>query len=207
MAHGGYSSATGLADPPPSTFRCGLCGKQNAGQPSLMQSKLVCERCVTAASARRFMDAGALFKRGLVLGGIAAFLSLLLLACVELALDRELGPGFIAVAVGWVVGRAFAHGSKGERGTRFACAAAVLTYFAIALAPVPVVLTHVAQNPPADGNWTQYFLLRLPAWTLFSPFLIEKGRGLMGIVRICFFVGGLAVASRESGIARRAALR
>jgi hypothetical protein len=206
MADRGYSSISGVAEFKPSAPRCVLCGKQIAGKPVLMNSKPTCEPCVTAANTRRFMDARALFNRGVVLGGVAAFVCLLLLACVELCLDRAMGPGFMAIVIGWIVGRAFATGSKGERGTRFSAAASTLAYISMALAPVPVVLMHTLQSGAPDAGWAHYFFLNLPFWAVVSPFLVEKGQGLMGIGRICLFIAGLALASRESGRARASLL-
>jgi hypothetical protein len=149
------------------------------------------------------MDARLLFSRGLIFGGAAALLCLLLLACVELFMDQPRGPGFVALAVGWIVGRAFAAGSHSERGNKFAVAAAALAYLALALAPLPVLLAHITDPAPAGAPWANVSFAQLPLWTLFSPFLIEKGQGLMGIVRICLFVAGLGLASRESGVIPR----
>jgi hypothetical protein len=185
--------------PVPTAPRCTQCGKSIAVNPRAQQIRPTCEQC----AAHRFMDARLLFTRGLTFGGAAAFLCLLLLACIELFMDHARGPGFIAIAVGWIVGRAFAAGSHSERGNKFAVAAAALTYLALALAPLPVLLAHITEPTPAGAPWANVSFGALPFWTLLSPFLIEKGQGLMGIVRICLFVAGLGVASRESGVIPR----
>jgi hypothetical protein len=198
MAQGSYSSVTGRPGPEPVTSRCTQCGKPLAGNPRAPQPKLKCDQCV----ANRFMDARLLFSRGLIFGGAAALVCLLLMACIELFMDRPSGPGFIALAVGWIVGRAFATGSHSERGNKFAVGAAALAYLAMALAPLPVLLAHITDPAPAGAPWANVSFGALPFWSLLSPFLIEKGAGIMGIVRICLFVAGLGLASRESGIAR-----
>jgi hypothetical protein len=199
MAQGSYSSVTDRPGPSPVAPRCTQCGKPIAFNPRALQPRPTCDQC----TAHRFMDARLLFTRGLTIGGAAAFVCLLLLACIELFMDHARGPSFFAIAVGWIVGRAFAAGSRGERGNKFAVAAAALTYLALALAPFPELLAHITDPAPAGAPWANVSFAQLPLWTLFSPFLIEKGQGLMGIVRICLFVAGLGVASRESGIARR----
>jgi hypothetical protein len=196
MAQGSYSPATGQVGPVPMAPRCTQCGKPIAGNPREQQPRPTCEQC----TAHRFMDARLLFSRGLIFGGAAALVCLLLLACIELFMDHARGPGFIAIAVGWIVGRAFATGSHSERGNKFAVAAAALTYLALALAPLPVLLAHITEPAPAGAPWANVSFGALPFWTLLSPFLIEKGQGLMGIVNICLFVAGLGVASRESGV-------
>ena len=195
MAQGSYSSVAGRADTAPPVHRCVQCGKPIAVNPREPQPRSTCDQC----ASNRFMDARLLFSRGLIFGGAAALVCLLLLACVELFMDHARGPGFIALAVGWIVGRAFAAGSHRERGNKFAVAAAALTYLALALAPLPVLLAHITDPAPAGAPWANVSFGALPFWSLLSPFLIEKGQGIMGIVRICLFVAGLGLASRESG--------
>jgi hypothetical protein len=197
MAQGSYSSFSGRSGPEPVAPRCTQCGKPLAANPRAPQPRLRCDQC----AANRFMDARLLFSRGLIFGGAAALVCLLLQACIELVMDRPSGPGFIALAVGWIVGRAFAAGSHSERGNKFSVAAGALAYFAMALAPLPVLLAHITDPAPAGAPWANVSFGALPFWSLLSPFLIEKGQGLMGIVRICLFVAGLGLASRESGVA------
>ncbi|MGA7342511.1 MAG: hypothetical protein WBE72_25680 [Terracidiphilus sp.] len=149
------------------------------------------------------MEDRVLFTRGLILGGVAALVYLLLLACLDVFLDGVRAPGFVALPVGWVVGRAFALGSRGAPEFKFRFTAVLLSYFSLALASAPVLFMHAFDNAANSAGWASYVFMKLPLWAAASPFLVANGRGAIGMLGLLFLVVGLAVAWREAATAPR----
>jgi len=191
------SSVTGLVDPSLVTGTCAFCGGDIEGRINHVDSKQACDNCLAAAT-KGFMEDRVLLTRGLILGSIAALVYFLLLACLDVFLDGVRGPSFAALPVGWAVGRAFALGSKGAPGFKFSLTAVLLSYLSMALASIPVLFMHAIDKAATSAAWANYVFVRIPLWALGSPFLVERGRGFMGWLSLCFLVIGLAVAWREA---------
>lgn len=84
------------------------------------------------------------FARGLLFGLGGALVGLAIYAGVVIFTGYEIG--LVSLAVGFIVGRSVVLGSRGRTGTRYQVAAAVLTYFAVSMATIPVALTYLAQE-------------------------------------------------------------
>jgi hypothetical protein len=193
------TSVTGLVDPSPATATCGFCGNVVAGKINRVDEKAACDRCV-AAAAKDFLDDRVLLTRGLILGGVAAVVYFLLLACLDVLLDGVRGPSFLTLPVGFIVGRAFAMGSKGQQGLKFRLAPVVISYMTVAMAAIPVLIMHAVEDTSTNPTWLNYVLVKLPLWALVSPFIVESGRGLLGMVSLTFLAVGLLTAWHEAGI-------
>jgi hypothetical protein len=74
----------------------------------------------------------------LAFGLVAAIAGCALYAGVEIVTHWRIG--YVAVAVGYIVGWAMRQGSRGQGGTPYQIAAALLTYAAVAIAFIPVEL-------------------------------------------------------------------
>lgn len=192
------TSVTGLVDPSPVTGVCAFCGNVLNGKISHVDDKAACDQCL-AEAAKDFLDDRVLLTRGLILGGVAAVVYFVILACLDVLLDGVRGPSFMTLPVGYIVGRAFAMGSKGAPGIKFRLTPVVISYFAVALAAIPVLIMHAVENTSTSAIWLNYVLVKLPLWAAASPFIVEKGRGLLGMLSLVFLAIGLAIAWKEAG--------
>jgi hypothetical protein len=74
------------------------------------------------------------------LAGTAIYFAVLALSGYEI--------GWIAVVVGWLVGKAVHKGSRGLGGRKLQWIAVVLTYFSIVGSYVPLIVKSAIENPP-----------------------------------------------------------
>ncbi len=63
--------------------------------------------------------------------------------------------GYIAVGVGYIVGKAMILGSKGIGGRKFQITAALLTYAAVSMAEVPIEMVLFAKHKPTQQEQVQ----------------------------------------------------
>jgi hypothetical protein len=192
------TSVTGLVDPSTVTGVCAFCGHTLNGKISHVDDKAACDECL-AQAAKDFLDDRVLLTRGLILGGVAAVVYFVILACLDVLLDGVRGPSFMTLPVGYIVGRAFAIGSKGAPGIKFRLTPVVISYLAVALAAIPVLIMHAVEDTSTSAIWLNYVLLKLPLWAAASPFIVERGRGLFGMLSLVFLGIGLVIAWREAG--------
>jgi len=204
-----YKSITGLVDDLPvepqfltAEYRkaepaqlCGLCGRRiGVGIRSyVLNSKLVCARCEAAANPTSSTP----FVRGILFGTGAAILGLAFYAGFTIVTHFYFG--YVAVVVGWLVAKAMMMGSRGEGGTRYQVAAMVLTYAAISLASVPILIAKVVQDAADNGTSTNIewgkVAGKLIAWGIASPFLGLRA-GFWGVVGLVILLVGLRIAWR-----------
>jgi hypothetical protein len=204
-----YRSITGLVDDLPATpqfvtaeYRketpaqlCGQCGRKIGIRSFVLNSKLVCDRCATRANPAA--SDHAVFARSLVFGMGAAILGLTVYAGFTIVTHFYLG--YVALAVGWLVAKAMMMGSRGVGGTRYQIAAVTLTYAAISLASVPILIAKVLQDAEDYGTTTHIewgkVAGKLVTWGIASPFLQLKA-GIWGIVGLVILLAGLRIAFR-----------
>jgi len=204
-----YKSITGLVDDLPleakfitAEYRkaepaqlCGQCGRRIDVRSYVVNSKLVCARCNDAAHPEEHSQA--VFLRSLLCGIGAAILGLAFYATFTIVTHFYLG--YVALAVGWLVAKAMMAGSKGVGGTRYQIAAIVLTYAAISLASVPILIAAALQDAADRGIQTNVdwgsIAGKLIAFGLASPFL-ELRSNLWAIVGLVILVAGLRIAWR-----------
>jgi hypothetical protein len=193
--------------------KCSLCGRIIDGRSALVKSKIACVTCAardrdiarrsaTAPSVATSMSSpnlsaeataeeSAAFPRALLFGTGAAVLGLVLYAAFTIITHLYLG--YVALAVGWLVGKAMMQGSGGVGGPRYQMVAVVLTYAAISLASIPIHLSHVLNQGLAIDWPSVAGPLLLGA--IASPFL-ELQRGSFGIIGLVILFVGLRVAFR-----------
>jgi hypothetical protein len=122
------------------------------------------------------------FARGLVFGIGGALVGMALYATVGIITGLEIG--YVSLAVGFIVGKAILMGSAGRRGRRYQVAAIALTYVAVSMSSVPIMVNQVLKtrdesaapsassaSPPAPSG-------EAPAPT-FSP---ERAASAIGIL-------------------------
>jgi hypothetical protein len=125
-----------------------------------------------------------LFGMGAAVGGLVFYASFTIITHMYI--------GYVALVVGLMVGKAVMAGSRGQGGLHYQITACALTYAAISLASIPILLSHVP--PGAAINWAALAGPLLTAG-IASPFLALR-RGPSGIIGLVILFVGLRVAFR-----------
>jgi len=74
--------------------------------------------------------------------GLALYAGFTILTGIEI--------GYVSVAVGWLVGKAIRIGSGGIGGRRYQIAALLLTYAAVSMASIPILIHYIVTHKPAQ---------------------------------------------------------
>jgi hypothetical protein len=173
---------------PPGTQTCQICLNQLTHEFFKLNGRSVCPDCAAKAKAGLAGDAHPAFVQGLLSGAGAAVAGLVLYAGFTIVTHFYLG--YVAIAVGWLVGKAMMKGSNGVGGRRYQIAAAALTYAAISLAAIPIMIAEIA---PARGiDWVGKLPVLL-IWGIASP-LIEISSGFSGLFGLVILGIGMRFA-------------
>jgi hypothetical protein len=151
MAYGSAAPADDPAPPPGPSIWCSDCRTPLRSYYYALDTRPVCPKCrqVYAAQIARGAGSGAV-TRALLYGGGAALASALVMGGVILVIG--VARIFLAVGVGWAVGKAIHAATGGYLATKYRLMAVVFTYFAIGLgylSPVLVALSRIEDPPPA----------------------------------------------------------
>jgi hypothetical protein len=177
----------------PGTERCRICNSLVVTEYYRVNNQLACAKCAGEARDGQPTDSHSAFARGLLLGIGGAVVGMILYATVVIATGMSIG--YLGLAVGWLVGKAIMKGSNGMGGTRYQISAAVLTYLAISMAYVPVIIAAILKrHPEGDINWGAYVPV-LVKWGIASPFL-KLEYGASGIIGLVIVFLGLSIAFR-----------
>jgi len=134
----------------PGMERCRICGNLISGEYFRVNSQMACGRCAEEARAGQPSDSHAAFARGLLLGIGAAALGLVLYSAFAIITGWTIG--YVALAVGWLVAKAMMKASNGMGGRRYQITAVLLTYAAISLASVPILISYAIKEAPAKTH-------------------------------------------------------
>jgi hypothetical protein len=137
-----YKSASG-------PDRCKSCQQELSGAYFRINGLLACEKCTRQLQAQTPKDTHAAYVRGILFGVGGAIVGLILYSAFGIATGIRLG--YIALAVGWLVGTAVKKGSNGIGGRRYQIAAVALTYAAVSLSAIPVGIYYIVK----EKNTTQ----------------------------------------------------
>jgi hypothetical protein len=147
---------SGTADRSPSAesgvTTCKACSRPIASTYYEVNSAIICQSCRAALDRPR----GSRFSRGLHatgLGLLAAIAGSLLYFAVAAITGREFG--LVAIAVGYMVGRAVRKGSRGRGGWAYQTLAIGLTYLAIVSTYVPLIVKDFQKRAPATRDSVQ----------------------------------------------------
>ena len=108
---------------------------------------VVCETCAQRIQAGQQAPPAASLGKAALYGIGAALAGCTIYALTAILLNLEIG--FIAILVGYMVGRAVRHGSRGLGGRPQQILAVVLTYCAITTSYIPVFIYQLRKNPAA----------------------------------------------------------
>jgi hypothetical protein len=140
--------ASGASTSETTGITCGGCGTVMLDQYYSIGGKSICANCRASVEATRatsrtpkaFLKALA-FGLGAALAGAAVYYAVIKL------LDLEIG--IVAILIGWMVGRAIQKALPGGGLRRYQVMAAVLTYFAVGVAYMPLVFAEMKQDKTA----------------------------------------------------------
>jgi hypothetical protein len=134
----------------------------------------------------------ALFKRAVIFG-IGGALAAAIIDALFIA-STAITTGYLALLVGWMVGKAMTIGSRGRGGRRYQVAAVVLTYLALAAAQDLVWwwFVHQKGHIPLDFQ-TFSWLFRLG---LTYPFMKARNTPIFGVIGFIIMLISLRTAWR-----------
>lgn len=184
---------------------------------------MTCPACAESMRGELAKDTHAAFMRALAFGIGAAILGLILYATFAIATGIVIG--YASLAVGWIVGKAMITGSKGVGGRRYQIVAVLLTYAAVSMAAIPVMIDYARKHPhelqthqqktappdndnldapPAQQQRTRsassaslgLALAQLALWGLASPFLELAGNPMGGLIGLVILFVGMRFAWR-----------
>lgn len=192
---------------------CTLCGRVIEGRFAMVKAKIACVSCAarerdsatrmstpvpvaTRSSSAPVMDAipdegAGAFAPALFYGIGAAVVGLVVYASFTIITHWYFG--YVALLVGWMVGKAIMQGSGGVGGLRYQVTAVALTYAAISLASIPIAIARAADRGYAIDWGTMAGPLLVGG--IASPFL-KLQQGPYGIIGLAILFVGLRVAFR-----------
>jgi len=121
----------------PSAQSCAACKQLIIGEHYQVRNQVICPQCAAKISAGQQSQKPVSLLRPVIYGAGAALAGCLLYAVV-LAMGVQIG--IVALAVGWMVGKAIRHASYGTGGRKQQILAVALTYFAISTSFFPAAV-------------------------------------------------------------------
>ena len=170
--------------------RCVACKQPITTRYYKVNGNVACESCTERVQRETPQESHAHFVRGLLFGVGGAIVGMILYAVITVTLHFSIG--YFALGVGWLVGKAMMLGSKGFGGKRYQIAAAALTYAAISIAAVLILIAYQIKEDTAFHSAT------LARWLLIglaSPFL-ELQNPIYGILGLIILFVGISIAWR-----------
>ena len=140
---------------------CKSCKQPIKGTYYRINGVQACESCTKQLQSQIPKDSHAAFVRALLFGVGAAILGLILYAAFGIITGIEIG--YVALAVGWLIGKAMRRGSNGVGGRRYQIAAAVLTYAAVSMAAIPIYFSQISKQKAAKPPHAQTAPSRTPS--------------------------------------------
>lgn len=124
---------------------CKGCQQPITGVYYRANTAMLCGGCAGRLQQQVPPDSHAAFVRGIIFGFGGFVLGLILYAGFTILTGIEIG--FVSLAVGWLVGKAIMTGSGGVGGRRYQITAVLLTYAAVSLAFIPIVIHYMREHP------------------------------------------------------------
>jgi hypothetical protein len=122
---------------------CALCNQPIGSTYYRINGEQACAKCAERERAAQ-QDNAKNYSRALAFGVGAAIVGMIGYAAFEIITGWIIG--YVALAVGWLVGKAMLAGSKGKGGRKYQITAAILTYTAVSVAAIPVMVYHIAKE-------------------------------------------------------------
>jgi hypothetical protein len=141
--------ATAEYAPKDGSQTCTSCEALINGPYYRVNGALKCATCTEISRRELPTDSHARFVRGILFGIGGALLGLIIYSTFGIV--TGLVVGYLALAVGYIVGKAINMGSRGSGGRRYQIAAVLLTYAAVSLSAIPMAISQARKHaPPAQ---------------------------------------------------------
>ena len=135
----------------PGVNRCRSCQQELTAAYFRINGMLACEKCTRQLEAQTPKDTHSAYVRGILFGLGGAIVGLILYSAFGILTGIEIG--YVALAVGWLVGTAIKKGSNGVGGRRYQIAAVALTYAAVSLSAIPIGISYIMKDKkPASAS-------------------------------------------------------
>jgi hypothetical protein len=132
---------------------CQYCHQPIEGTYYRVHDAMACPVCTEKVRVELAKDTHAAYMRALLFGLGAAVVGMILYATFVIVTGWIIG--YVALAVGWMVGTAMKKGSGGVGGKRYQVAAAVLTYAAVSMAAIPIGIHYFIEHRHAQAQQAQ----------------------------------------------------
>lgn len=131
---------------------CAGCKKPLSDRYYRINGSLACDSCTQQIKLHSPQDSHSNFVRGILFGIAGAIAGLIVYSAF--AILTGIMIGYVALAVGWLVGTAMKKGSTGVGGRRYQIAAVGLTYAAVSLSAIPIGISFYMKdkNPAAHAS-------------------------------------------------------
>ncbi|HET9697091.1 MAG TPA: hypothetical protein VFP40_09515 [Terriglobales bacterium] len=127
----------------PTPGNCVLCNQPIGGTYYRINGQQACPSCAQREQAGQGSSAK-YYSRALGFGIGAAIVGLIGYAAFEIITGWIIG--YVALGVGWLIGKAMMKGSNGFGGRKYQITAALLTYSAVSLAAIPVMISQISKQ-------------------------------------------------------------
>lgn len=128
----------------PAGDSCAECKTSITGTYYRANGAMVCSACASRLQHQLPRDSHTAFVRAIMLGLVGFAIGLTLYA--GFVIMTGISIGYLALAVGWIIGKAMMIGSKGIGGRRYQLTAVLLTYAAVSMAFVPIAFSVIKQQ-------------------------------------------------------------
>jgi hypothetical protein len=181
----------------PAQESCVACKQLIQGEYFKVQSQVICPECAEKIQAGRQAAKSVPLFRPVIYGAGAAVAGCILYA-IPLAIGFQIG--IVALAVGWMVGKAIRYGSYGLGGRPQQILAVGLTYFAISTSFFPALLiTGIKQGIAARSAAKSQSTAAAPATVRPAKASISPGKALAAILLIATISPFLELKSSPVG--------
>jgi hypothetical protein len=123
----------------PGSNRCQFCQQAIGGTYYRVNGAPACPICAEKMRSEVTLDGHAAYVRALTYGIGAAVIGLIGYALIAILLQGWV-ISYMSIGVGWIVGTAMMKGSNGVGGRRYQITAVVLTYAAVSMAAIPIMM-------------------------------------------------------------------
>ncbi|HYX51872.1 MAG TPA: hypothetical protein VE783_00355, partial [Candidatus Limnocylindrales bacterium] len=145
-----FQTATYATQPAPDI--CKGCKQPISGMYYRANSAIVCGSCADEIKRRVPADNHSAFVRAILFGLVGFAIGLTVYAAFVIMTGISIG--YLALAVGWIIGKAMMMGSGGIGGRRYQVTAVMLTYAAVSIAFIPIVIS-VMRSHKAEARLAQ----------------------------------------------------
>ena len=102
--------------------------------------------------------------------------------------------GYLAVGVGYIIGKAMLHATQGLGGRKYQITSAILTYLAVSLAAIPEILWSMRSRGIDISHISSRGMIFLARYGVASPFLDLQNNLFSGLIGLFILFIGIRAA-------------